>query len=593
MNSLEPDKSMLALALKSIGNCVCISDLNDNIIFVNESFSQTFGYSIEELRGKPINVVRSDYNDPEKVSVIFAETLKGGWRGELMNRRKDGTDFPVSVATSVILDDNGKPIAVMGVANDITETKRMQAKFRSVADLFQSMGSDTTKNIDTIVACACDVIGGAASLYNKLDDTDCSLVVWAGHNLPSEMERRDSPEGHICYEATITGQDKPVVLGDLSTTSYVQSDPNVVRFGLRSYIGAPVKRRGKAIGSLAVVDLVSREFTPEEIDLIGILASALSQEEERQDAIMILETAVQQSPSGILIADAPDVKIRIANSKAIAILQGESEGDTDYGLHGVSRSWTTFRPDGTLLSLDQLPLTRAIQYGEIAENEEFIIQAANGVEHFVSVNAAPVRNTEGVITAGVVMFHDITAKRQTEQELRESEDRLRTLINAMPDIVCFKDGEGRWLEANDFDLKLFELQGIDYKGKKDSELALESGFYKEAFLGCEESDEKAWVHKAALRADETIPCPNGPSKVFDIIKVPAFDEKGARKGLVVVGRDVTERIHAQNALQHKARELERFNNLMIGRELKMIELKKEINELLVKSGQPEKYMIHE
>ncbi|MFH2123035.1 MAG: hypothetical protein ABIJ50_06100 [Pseudomonadota bacterium] len=40
------------------------------------------------------------------------------------------------------------------------------------------------------------------------------------------------------------------------------------------------------------------------------------------------------------------------------------------------------------------------------------------------------------------------------------EDRLRTLLDAMPDIVCFKDGSGRWLEANKADLELFQLLGM-------------------------------------------------------------------------------------------------------------------------------------
>jgi len=57
--------------------------------------------------------------------------------------------------------------------------------------------------------------------------------------------------------------------------------------------------------------------------------------------------------------------------------------------------------------------------------------------------------------------------------------------------------------------------------------------------------------------------------------------------------DVTERKQAQEEIIKKARDLERFNNLMIGRELTMVELKKEINELLKRSGEKEKYRIVE
>jgi hypothetical protein len=57
--------------------------------------------------------------------------------------------------------------------------------------------------------------------------------------------------------------------------------------------------------------------------------------------------------------------------------------------------------------------------------------------------------------------------------------------------------------------------------------------------------------------------------------------------------DITERKRTEEAIKEKARELERFNDLMTGRELKMVDLKKEINELLKRSGEKEKYRIVE
>jgi PAS domain S-box-containing protein len=144
---------------------------------------------------------------------------------------------------------------------------------------------------------------------------------------------------------------------------------------------------------------------------------------------------------------------------------------------------------------------------------------------------------------------DITERRHAEELVINSEKQLRTLINAMPDIVCFKDGKGRWLEANWFDLNLFQLENVEYKGKTDKELAEFSPFYKEAFLGCELSDEEAWGKGILSRRDEVIPRPDGTELTFDVIKIPSFDASGNRAGMLVIGRDITERRKIEEELQ--------------------------------------------
>ncbi|MEA2104099.1 MAG: ATP-binding protein, partial [Candidatus Cloacimonadota bacterium] len=107
-----------------------------------------------------------------------------------------------------------------------------------------------------------------------------------------------------------------------------------------------------------------------------------------------------------------------------------------------------------------------------------------------------------------------------------------------------------WLIANDADLELFSLQNTDYFGKTDAELAeFTDPIYKEAFLLCVETDEKSWQAKTLSRGNEVIPTVNGTKKVYDVIKVPLFKSDGARKGLVVLGRDITERKQAEEEIK--------------------------------------------
>ncbi len=186
--------------------------------------------------------------------------------------------------------------------------------------------------------------------------------------------------------------------------------------------------------------------------------------------------------------------------------------------------------------------------GENVQNRyEFKIIRKNGEERWVDFTAGKIEYAGATAALGTAF--DITDRKNAEQAVKESELQLRTLINAMPDIVCFKDGQGRWIEANEFDLKLFEIEKVDYKGKKDSELAQYSHFYKEAFLACESTDEQAWQKGTVTRGEEIIPRPDGSSKIFDVIKIPIFNEDGSRKGLVVIGRDITEKKKIEEALR--------------------------------------------
>jgi PAS domain S-box-containing protein len=181
--------------------------------------------------------------------------------------------------------------------------------------------------------------------------------------------------------------------------------------------------------------------------------------------------------------------------------------------------------------------------------------------------AASVREVEG-LTANfqqmAVSLQHQTLELQTLNEdleqrveerttaLQESEGQLRTLINLIPDIICLKDGDGRWLVANDYDLELFGLTGVAYQGLSDAELAPFSPFYQEAFMACGASDEEAWHHGGLLHCEESIPRTDGSSITFDVIKLPVFEPDGRRKALVVVGRDITARKLTEQALQEAA-----------------------------------------
>lgn len=141
----------------------------------------------------------------------------------------------------------------------------------------------------------------------------------------------------------------------------------------------------------------------------------------------------------------------------------------------------------------------------------------------------------------VLLFRHIKFRIKAEKKLKENEERLRTLINAAPDIICFKDGDGKWIEANEFCLKILRITELDYRGRTDAELGERFGNLNHWCSVFKERDMAAWTKKETMRYEEIIPCDEGEPKIFDIIIVPLFYSDGSRKGIVVFGRDITEK----------------------------------------------------
>lgn len=126
---------------------------------------------------------------------------------------------------------------------------------------------------------------------------------------------------------------------------------------------------------------------------------------------------------------------------------------------------------------------------------------------------------------------------------------MKTLMNIVPDFIGIKDGDGRFVFANEFVGELFELPGFDFTGKTDADLAEITPNFREVFQYCIETDEQVWQAKEIVRCEEFVPARDGSTRFFDVYKIPVFHPDGTRKNLLVFGREVTEKIESRQLLE--------------------------------------------
>lgn len=106
---------------------IVITDLHANIEYVNQQFTEITGYSYQEAIGQNPRMLQSGRTTRETYNDLWG-TIKSGkiWRGELINRRKNGTLFIERATIAPILDEHGNPVSYVSIKEDITQKKQME-----------------------------------------------------------------------------------------------------------------------------------------------------------------------------------------------------------------------------------------------------------------------------------------------------------------------------------------------------------------------------------------------------------------------------------------------------------------------------------
>ena len=185
------------------------------------------------------------------------------------------------------------------------------------------------------------------------------------------------------------------------------------------------------------------------------------------------------------------------------------------------------------------------------------------------------RRVEGGGTVTVIT--DVT-------EQRRAEDIFKTVVDQLPSAVCLKDSDGRYTLANSVFHDWFVKPGDEIIGKTTLDV-----YPKETADVIQALDAEIIKSKKTIEKEITEPFIDGSEHIMRVIKFPVCGDDGEVIAVGAVESKITDLRKTIDEAEKAKNRAEFMNKMAVGRELKMIDLKKEIDELLEKMGEAPRY----
>ena len=128
-----------AQLLDGVRESIVATDLDGLIQYWGRGAEQLYGYSADEVMGKPYRNYAGAIHPPDETAFRQQVLATGSWRGEHVQRRKDGSTFWTSTVISVVLDPNGRPTGYIGMDQDISARKEAEESLRKSEERFRQV----------------------------------------------------------------------------------------------------------------------------------------------------------------------------------------------------------------------------------------------------------------------------------------------------------------------------------------------------------------------------------------------------------------------------------------------------------------------
>ena len=523
--------------------------IDGHLLACNPRFCQMLGYTEAELT--QLTVAGITHPD-DQASPDFPQLVAGEISHLSMEKRyvhKDGSTLWSHTTISLMRDEMGNPLNTVAVIQDISERKRAEAQLQTlIVGTAATTGRDFFPALVSHIATALSV--SYAIVSERIDNELHALAFWAHGELQSTPT--------YLYEVTPckrTLQDGHFYCGNLVQQQFPHSF-DLAEMEAQSYLGIALRdSENQPIGTLCILDQQPIQDPKRATQILEVFAARAAAELERQRASIQLEQlnqaleakveertlAIQERENRYraLVEVIPDLLIRLkSDGTYLDVVKGGSVKLFNPGKANPGVNIYDVTPFDHAQQR-MFYVQQALQTGEVqVYNYELMIK---GEPRWEEARILAINPEEAL-----VIVQDITARKQAESALRESQQFIQTVLDTFPLAVFWKDRHSVYLGCNQNFLREAGLNTMEaIIGKNDYDLPW-SQTEAEAYRADDRQVMEADI--ARLGIVETQRQADGRQIWIETNKLPLYDLAGEVVGIVGTYQDVTARKQAENAL---------------------------------------------
>jgi PAS domain S-box-containing protein len=517
---------------------------NSKFIDININFINDMEFSREEVIGRTANELGIWADENERLWVVSELRQSGKIFGKTLSYRTKTGKILYGLTSMSVIQVNGES-CILSTAINITESFKAEARLKESEDLYNKL------------------------FHNMLNGFAYCKIIYSGDSPPDFMYINVNE----AFES-LTGLKNVVGKKASEAIPGIQeSDPDLLdRYVRVAFTGIPESFE-IFVESLKMWFAIS-VYSPEKGYFVAVFD--VITERKNVELKLAFNAHLLSNVNDALVATDEQFRITYWNMAASKIYGWEAEeviGKS--GVQTLNTEWPSVDPEQMRHHIKET----GNWIGEATQTRK------DGSRFPVEVSSFVIRNTEGDITGYISVNRDISERKLAEEHLRETNQYLFNLFNYanVPIIVWDKS-----LKVTQFNHSFERVSGFqkeDVLGKSIDILFSEDNAKYALDLIHKAGKGERWetVELEIRRKDGSL-----RTVLWNSANIMDSENKEV-VATIAQGHDITIRKQYETLLKYKNEELEKFNRTMVGREIRMVELKKEINELCLMLKLPVRY----